>query len=182
LKYEKVKIMKKTSIPIVKICARSVIVVFVAAAVVGCASGDSLFSDAGSVHSGRYDREMAAKRTVVEQGHSRIAALSGEQKELQTRMQDLDDEIARQKRSVKGLQNKVAELDNQILQLTTESVEARKKQSEIHLEVADLQRELAVLENRVASNPSPSELEILKQREQELAQTYSDLLAIYKSM
>lgn len=150
--------------------------------IMGCAEGDSLFTDAGNVHSGRYEQDLANRQAAVARERDRGTALSAEQQGMQSRAQLLDQEIARQKKTIKELDAKVARLDRQAQQMTTADAAAERKRSDLQSQISQLKREINSVQEKISADPSASELEALRRRQDELSHIYSDLLQIYKSM
>jgi chromosome segregation ATPase len=154
----------------------------VALAAGGCAEGDSLFSDAGAVHSGRYERQLEESRQQGQLERTRGAALEQQNRELAARSQELDRRIGAEKKNVQSLKAKVAKLDRETRELRTASAESARKKGELEAQIAQVKGEIAALERQLAGNPSAAELDRLKKQLAELEQTYADLLAIYKSL
>lgn len=157
-------------------------VLLVALGLAACAADDSLFGDAQSAHSGRYEQELATKRAAVAHEQARNVALSQQQQALQTRTRQLNQQIVQQRRSVNNLQATVAVLNTQVQQAQSATAAAEAKKVHLHTELEKLKQEVAALQNNLAGDPSTAELQALKKQEQELRQAYSDLLAIYRTM
>lgn len=147
-----------------------------------CAEGDSLFSDASAVHSGRYERQLEESRQQVELERARGEVVEQQHRDLAARNQKLDQKIAAEKKNVQSLKAKVAKLDRETRKLQTANVESTRKKDEIAAQIVQMKDEIAALDRQLGDNPYAAELDRLKKQMAELEQNYADLMAIYKSL
>ncbi len=146
----------------------------------GCAEGDALFTDAGSVQ--QRERELEAREAALEAERRRTETLRSQERTLRGEQAALDRQIAAEKARAAELRARLGRLDRQIAARRAGAAELAARERELLGRIDAVKGEIQVVERELAARPTQGQLVQLKRRLAELEQTYADLLTLYRAL